>query len=58
MVSDMSVPMALPCRADTATDDPAVRMRQKRISERSIDAIVDDVQELTEPFSVTCCYGV
>src|SRR5689334_11192479 len=28
MVSDMSVPMALPCRADTAADDPAVRMRQ------------------------------
>ncbi|MDQ2586018.1 GntR family transcriptional regulator [Saccharothrix yanglingensis] len=48
MVSDMSVPMALPCRADTATDDPVVRMRQKRISERSIDAIIDDVQELAD----------
>jgi DNA-binding transcriptional regulator YhcF (GntR family) len=48
LVSDMSVPMALPSRADTGADDPAVRKRQERITRRSIDSIVDEVQELAD----------
>ncbi|MGZ3147275.1 GntR family transcriptional regulator [Lentzea chajnantorensis] len=46
MVSDMTVPMALPCRVDTAADDPAIRKRQGRIMRRAIESIVDDVEEL------------
>ncbi|SDM91339.1 transcriptional regulator, GntR family [Lentzea albidocapillata subsp. violacea] len=48
MVSDMAVPMALPCRADTASDDPAIRKRQGRITRRAIESIVDDVEELAD----------
>ncbi|MET8756842.1 GntR family transcriptional regulator [Lentzea sp. NPDC004782] len=48
MVSDMAVPMALPCRADTGKDDPDVRKRQARITRRAIESIVDEVQELAD----------
>jgi DNA-binding transcriptional regulator YhcF (GntR family) len=48
LVSDMTVPMALPCRSDTGGDDPAVRKRQWRITRRAIESILDDVEELAE----------
>lgn len=46
LVSDMSRPMALPARAETQSDDPAVRERAERITRRAIDGIVDQVTEL------------
>ncbi len=46
LVSDMSVPMALPARAETQSDDPAVRERADRITRRAADGIVDQVTEL------------
>ncbi|MFI7490789.1 GntR family transcriptional regulator [Micromonospora echinaurantiaca] len=46
LVSDMSVPMALPARAETQADDPAVRERADRITRRAIDGIIDQVSEL------------
>ncbi|MEV6816126.1 winged helix-turn-helix domain-containing protein [Micromonospora sp. NPDC051296] len=46
LVSDMSVPMALPARAETQSDDPAVRERANRITRRAADGIVDQVTEL------------
>jgi DNA-binding transcriptional regulator YhcF (GntR family) len=46
MLSDMTVPMALPANAETGLDDPAVRARVDRIMRRSVDGIVDQVQEL------------
>lgn len=48
MLSDMSVPMALPSRTDPATDDPAVRDRAARITHRAVDSIVAQVEELAE----------
>lgn len=46
LVSDMTRPMALPARAETRTDDPAVRVRAKRITRRSIEGILDQAREL------------
>ncbi|NES29886.1 GntR family transcriptional regulator [Micromonospora terminaliae] len=46
LVSDMSVPMALPARAETQADDPAVRERADRITRRAVDGIIDQVSEL------------
>jgi DNA-binding transcriptional regulator YhcF (GntR family) len=48
MLSDTSVPLAIPSRADTGTDDPAVRKRATRITRRSIESIVDAVSELVD----------
>jgi hypothetical protein len=46
MLSDMSVPMALPARAETQSDDPVVRERAERIMRRAADGILDQVTEL------------
>ncbi|GAA1366053.1 hypothetical protein GCM10009661_18110 [Catellatospora chokoriensis] len=46
LISDMSVPMALPARAETKADDPAVRERAERITRRVVDAIVEQVTEV------------
>ncbi|SIQ25886.1 hypothetical protein SAMN05444858_101669, partial [Micromonospora avicenniae] len=47
LISDMTVPMALPSRAETQADDPAVRERAERItSRRAADGIIDQVAEL------------
>lgn len=46
LISDMAVPMALPSRAETQADDPAVRERAERITRRSADGIIDQVAEL------------
>ncbi len=46
LISDMTVPMALPARAETQADDPAVRERAERITRRAADGIIDQVTEL------------
>lgn len=46
LISDMSAPMALPARAETQSDDPAVRERAERITRRAVDGIIDQVGEL------------
>ncbi|ROT25536.1 winged helix-turn-helix domain-containing protein [Micromonospora sp. HM5-17] len=46
LVSDMTAPMALPARAETQADDPAVRERAERITRRAVDGIIDQVTEL------------
>lgn len=46
LVSDMTAPMALPARAETQADDPAVRERAERITRRAADSIIDQVTEL------------
>jgi DNA-binding transcriptional regulator YhcF (GntR family) len=46
MVTDTSGPLALPVRADTGADDPAVRRRSERIMRRAVESIVEDVNEL------------
>jgi DNA-binding transcriptional regulator YhcF (GntR family) len=48
LISDMSVPMALPARAETQADDPAVRERADRITRRAADGIIDQVAELAD----------
>jgi DNA-binding transcriptional regulator YhcF (GntR family) len=48
MLSDMSVPMALPASAETHADDSSVRERAERITRRSAGGIVDQVRELGE----------
>jgi DNA-binding transcriptional regulator YhcF (GntR family) len=48
MLSDMSVPMALPARAETRLDDPVVRERAERITRRAADGILDQVHELAD----------
>jgi hypothetical protein len=48
MLSDMTVPQALPARAETAADDPAVHDRAGRITRRAAEGIVDQVPELGE----------
>ena len=48
MLSDMSAPMALPARAETQADDPAVRARAERITRRAAEGIIDQVRELGE----------
>jgi hypothetical protein len=42
----MTVPVALPARAETQSDDPAVRERAERITRRAAGGILDQVQEL------------
>lgn len=46
LISDMTAPMALPARAETQADDPAVRERAERITRRAADGILDQVAEL------------
>lgn len=46
LISDMASPMALPARAETQADDPAVRERAERITRRAADGIIDQVAEL------------
>ncbi|WP_030442918.1 GntR family transcriptional regulator [Actinoplanes subtropicus] len=46
LISDMTAPMALPARAETQSDDPAVRERAERITRRAADGILDQVGEL------------
>ncbi|MEV6800160.1 GntR family transcriptional regulator [Micromonospora rifamycinica] len=46
LISDMTMPMALPARAETQADDPAVRERAERITRRAADGIIDQVAEL------------
>ena len=46
LISDMTAPMALPARAETQSDDPAVRERAERITRRAVDGIIDQVGEL------------
>lgn len=48
LLSDMTVPMALPALAATGEDDPAVRKRADRITRRAADGIIDQAQELAE----------
>lgn len=48
LLSDMTVPMALPARAETQADDPLVRARAERITRRAAEGIVDQVRELSE----------
>jgi hypothetical protein len=48
LLSDMTVPMALPARAETAADDPLVRARAERITRRAAEGILDQVRELGE----------
>jgi len=48
LVPDLSVPAAVPSRADMSTDDPAVRDRAERISRRHTEALIASVHELGE----------
>ncbi|MFF3869568.1 GntR family transcriptional regulator [Micromonospora sp. NPDC001898] len=48
LISDMNAPMAIPCRAEDQADDPAIRARARRITDRSIHAVTDAVQELAD----------
>jgi DNA-binding transcriptional regulator YhcF (GntR family) len=48
MISDMTVPMALPALAETGADDQAVRKRAERITRRAASGVVDQVQELAD----------
>src|SRR2546430_6756338 len=49
MVSDTSAPLALPARAETQADDPAVRERARRITRRAAEGIVDQVTQPAWP---------
>ncbi|MGH3712654.1 MAG: hypothetical protein ACRDT4_04225 [Micromonosporaceae bacterium] len=44
----MSVPLALPCRADSRADDPLVRERAERIGRRAAEGLTDAVHELVD----------
>lgn len=46
LLPDLSVPTAIPSRADLGADDPAVRERAERITRRHTEAIIESVQEL------------
>lgn len=48
LISDMSAPMALPARAETQSDDPAVRERAARIARRAVEGIADQATELAD----------
>jgi hypothetical protein len=48
LLSDLGAPTALPARADTGADDPAVRHRAQRITRRAVDGILDQVHELAD----------
>jgi DNA-binding transcriptional regulator YhcF (GntR family) len=53
LLPDPTAPMALPCRAETQADDPAIRERAERITRRHTEAVVDAVRELAELDLVT-----
>ncbi|WP_345710052.1 winged helix-turn-helix domain-containing protein [Actinocatenispora rupis] len=46
LLTDLSRPTMLPSNAETGQDDPAVRSRADRIIRRSVESIVEAVQEL------------
>ncbi|GGJ89045.1 hypothetical protein GCM10010123_18270 [Pilimelia anulata] len=46
LLSDMRHPTAIPCRAEDRADDPAIRARSQRITDRSVQALTDAVEEL------------
>lgn len=46
LLSDMTVPMALPADGATRLDDPDVRARMERIMRRAVDGVTDQVREL------------
>jgi DNA-binding transcriptional regulator YhcF (GntR family) len=48
LLPDMTVPSAVPSRADTGADDPAVRERADRIGRRHTEAITESVRELAD----------
>ncbi len=48
LLADLTVPVALPARAETQSDDPAVRERAERITRRAAGGILDQVQELAD----------
>ena len=48
MVTDTTAPLVLPRPVATATDDSALRRRADRITRRSIDGLVDSVNELAD----------
>jgi DNA-binding transcriptional regulator YhcF (GntR family) len=48
LLPDPTAPMALPCRAETQADDPAVRERAERITRRHTEAVVEAVRELAD----------
>lgn len=48
LISDVTRPMALPARADTDDDDPAVRARAERITRRAMEGILDQAHELSD----------
>lgn len=48
LISDMTRPTALPVRAEDLADDPDIRARAHRITNRSVNAIIDSVQELAD----------
>jgi DNA-binding transcriptional regulator YhcF (GntR family) len=48
LLPDPTAPMALPCRADTRADDPAIRQRAARITRRHTGAIIEAVTELAD----------
>jgi DNA-binding transcriptional regulator YhcF (GntR family) len=48
LLSDTTVPLALPRRSDTDDDDPAVRKRSGRITRRAVEGIVEAVAELED----------
>jgi hypothetical protein len=47
LLPDSTRPMALPCRVDDLSDDPANRERATRLTMRHANAILDSVHELT-----------
>jgi DNA-binding transcriptional regulator YhcF (GntR family) len=48
LLPDPTAPMALPCRAETQQDDPAVRERAARITRRHTEAIIEAIRELSD----------
>lgn len=48
LVADTSAPLVLPVPASTGVDDPAVRRRAERISQRALGNLVDSVTELAD----------
>lgn len=48
LVVDTTKPLVLPSLAETKSDDPRVRKRSDRITRRSIDSLVHEVNELGE----------
>lgn len=48
LLPDLQQPTLLPCLAEDLTDDPAIRERAHRITQRSTQAITDGVHELTD----------